>query len=160
MIINTNKEITNIQIMNIANLYGINKHMLSIIMKDQVQLIKKNHYYIINLDNENGKGTHWTALICNSNSCFYCDSYGTPPPQKLVQKLKRMYGEINFSDFIIQDVKSVACGYYALSVILVYHMYRNDHKLLEIVSRYLDYFNDDTKKNDQLLQRLFNYLSN
>lgn len=156
MIIDTSKEITNIQIMNVANVLGINKNMLKIIMKDQVELIKKNQYYIINLDKPNGDGTHWTALICTKNECMYIDSYGTPPPEKISNTLKKMYSKVHFSDFIIQNIKSVACGYYALAFILVYHKYKNlNYTLLQISSKYIDYFDDDTTKNDYLLSKLY-----
>ncbi len=153
MIINTKEEITNIEIMNIAKLYNINN--LKIIMKDEPHLIKKNMNYIINLDKSSGNGTHWTALICTNNTCCYCDSYGTPPPEKILNKLKSMYGKVYFTDFIIQAVKSVACGYYALAFIIVYLKYKHQYTLLPIVSKYIDYYDDNTNKNDYKLARLF-----
>ncbi len=154
MIINTEKEITNIEIMNIARVYNLHTK-IKIIMKDETHLIKKNGYYIINLDKSDGNGTHWTSLICTQKECCYCDSYGTPPPEKILNKLKQLYGKVYFTDFIIQAIKSVACGYFALAFIIVYHMYKHKHTLLEIVTKYIDYYNDDTLKNDRKLALLF-----
>lgn len=156
MLIDTSQEITNIEIMNVAQRFGINNKLLNIIMKDEAHMIKKNQYYIINLDKSNGRGTHWTALICNKSTCMYIDSYGTPPPQKILMKLKKMYNnQVYFSDFIAQDLKSVACGYFALSYIITYHIYRHQYSLLQIASKYIDYFDDDTTKNDNLVAKLF-----
>jgi hypothetical protein len=130
--------------------------MLKIIMKDEVEYVKTNHYYIVNLDEKSGNGTHWTALICTKSDCMYFDSYGTPPPEKLLKKLKKMYdGKVYFSDFIMQDIKSVACGYYALAFLITYHKYRHQHTLLQIASKFIDYFHDDVSKNDDMVTRLY-----
>ena len=49
-------------------------------MKEQLKLqpkLKPNQFFIINLDNSDGHGTHWTALLMkDNNNAFYYDSYG------------------------------------------------------------------------------------
>jgi len=44
--------------------------------------IKKNETGIINLDNESGEGTHWTAYVKKRKNIIYFDSFGNLKPPK------------------------------------------------------------------------------
>ena len=35
----------------------------------------KDGVYVINLDDENSKGTHWVSLLINKNTVVYFDSF-------------------------------------------------------------------------------------
>ena len=43
----------------------------------QILKYNKSNKYIINMDNKDGKGTHWVAMI----DSYYFDSYGKPADQ-------------------------------------------------------------------------------
>jgi hypothetical protein len=57
-------------------------------MKDELlQKINKVDCGIINLENSNEEGSHWTAYK-NNDKKYYFDSYGNaPPPKELVKYL-------------------------------------------------------------------------
>lgn len=85
----------------------------NVIMKDQLTKKNfKNGCYIMNLENHNQGGSHWTAFIKKGDSVFYCDSYGVYPPQNewnLFKSCCNVY--VNLKQY--QPMKSERCGYYA-----------------------------------------------
>ena len=60
--------------------------------------------FILNLDDNNGKGTHWCCII----SGLYFDSFGLSPPNEVINRVKR-YNNIQY-----QEKTSVLCGYFCL----------------------------------------------
>ena len=58
---------------------------------------------IINLDSNNGPGTHWVCYV----DSFYFDPFGLPPPENILC-IKRY----NTSQY--QEKISVLCGYFCL----------------------------------------------
>ena len=87
--------------------------------KDQIKpdMIKRNHYYIINLDDSIGNGTHWTAFYVDDNNRIeYFDSYGLKPPQ-IITNYDYIYNSSQ-----LQSYESKACGYYCL-----YFIYHRSH---------------------------------
>ena len=101
--------------------------------KDQLtkNMIKKDHFYIINLDNFNSlitNGTHWTVFYYYRNRIEYFDSFGLKPPQIISQNYKYIY---NTSQ--LQSYNSMACGYYCLY--FIYHRY-NGMSFYQIIKRF------------------------
>ena len=59
---------------------------------------------ILNLDVENGSGTHWTCWYkLDSTHCYYFDSYGLTSPSELMTILKWIfkYHLITFKEIIL-----------------------------------------------------------
>jgi hypothetical protein len=58
-------------------------------MKDELpQKVKKIECGIINLQNTNKEGSHWTAYYKNKDKKYYFDSYGdAQPPKGIVEYL-------------------------------------------------------------------------
>ena len=58
----------------------MNLPLNDIIMKDEGENITKIGFYIINLDDSKGPGTHWTSLYYNPLQSIYFDSFGFMAP--------------------------------------------------------------------------------
>ncbi len=55
---------TDLQLKEYAGKMGL--PLLNLLMRDEMDEINKDGFYIINLDNSNGTGTHWTSLFLSS----------------------------------------------------------------------------------------------
>ncbi len=120
--------------------------LLNILMRDEMNEINKDGFYIINLDNSNGTGTHWTSLFYHPLNSYYFDSYGFVAPLEVEQKIK----PYKYNDAEIQDFNSKACGYYALAFI----KFLNDKTNKEVAFKeFLRLFKDNTKENDDILKK-------
>jgi len=127
-----------------------------IVMKDEFIVKKGNH--IINMadSSDQGNGTHWVALIVIKPNCIYFDSFGCSMPETIKSKLKKAgyYGFL-FNNWIIQDLKSVACGYYCCSFLI----YMNNVGIFNpnTYNKFINYFEDDTKVNEKILNFMLPY---
>lgn len=114
--------------------------------------IQKGKFYIINMDDSIGNGTHWVC-ICNKinkkNELVYFDSFGVVPPKQVLKTLKAKEEDVLFSNFQLQDVDSFYCGYYCIYVIN--EMLKKNRSILEIVFD----FGHDKKKNDNKIVDYF-----
>ena len=149
-----NKAITNIDIEEMCRKLSI--PLIACCMKDELTSLQVGDY-IINLENSNQPGSHWTALLCRRNECVYVDSFGAPPPQQIEDLLKKYYKRIAYNNWIIQDLKSQACGFYAIAVLKYVNSRekKSDKSLLELVNDYINLYDDDTAKNFKILQKVF-----
>lgn len=68
-----------VKILNIPNFRGV-------FMRNKLpKKINKVETGIINLDNSDGLGTHWTAYVKNNKNIIYFDSFGNlRPPKELI----------------------------------------------------------------------------
>jgi len=67
--------------------------------------------YIINLGNDDIKGTHWTVLIIEKADCIYFDSFGVCPEDFLT----KWYGNrIPFNKKQIQGITEEFCGQWTI----------------------------------------------
>ena len=106
---------------NLENLAGFFKHFLvGIFMKNEMPNKPTDGCYIINLQSSTqGNGSHWTGLFIYKKMSFYFDSFGAPPPVEIILfSKKRKGGHLLYSNWIIQDLKSEACGWYSLGFLL------------------------------------------
>ena len=72
-----------------------------------------NGGYIINLDNKNSSGTHYTALFIKYPNAYYFDSYSVPPPNEIIRRCK-IYNLYYSNDIIYQKLTSSICGYFCI----------------------------------------------
>lgn len=143
------KATNDIQLKEYAKKMGL--PLNNILMRDEMDKLKDNGFYIINLDNSNGNGTHWTSLYYNNNplnSCYF-DSYGFVPPLEVEQKIKPYI----YNDADIQDFNSEACGYYALAFIKF--LYDKTNKEVAF-KEFLKLFKCNRKENDDILKKYLN----
>ena len=111
--------ITNFDLEKIASNYQIE---LKIFMKDQLDKLPINDgNYIINLDDSQGQGTHWVSLFISQNKAIYFDSFGCVPPLNVINFVKqRAKLKLGYNNFIRQDLKSDACGFYCIAFFCIF----------------------------------------
>ena len=126
------KTLSNYDIYDLAN--KMNIPLNNIIMRDETHLLEKDGFYIINLDDSKGKGSHWTVLYFHPlNSCYF-DSFGFVPPLEVEQKIKPFI----YNDKDIQDFNSSACGWYCIAFIKFLHDKNNKQEAYKRLRRYKD----------------------
>ena len=69
---------------------------------------------ILNHDDRNGPGTHWTCWYKNRGMKVYFDPYGLPPPAEMVEYLEP---EIRYNTDELQQRGTVVCGHFCLHVL-------------------------------------------
>ena len=71
--------------------------------------------HVINLNDNNSKGTHWVLLFIDKNIAVYFDSFGIENIlQKALNKIKDK--SITHNIFRMQDNESIMCGFYCIYV--------------------------------------------
>ena len=89
-----NKSISNIKIYEVLKKIGIDSKV-GIYLRDGDFL---TNYGIVNI--HPSRGTHWVLYI---KDCYF-DSYGCPPPKKLLNCLKNKYKKFICSEYQIQKM--------------------------------------------------------
>ena len=87
-------------------------------MRDSLpKKIYKNESGIINLDNQDGPGTHWTAYHKRGNQISYFDSYGNlRPPTEAVRYFNSnsVTPIIKYNHYAYQSYNMYNCGHLSL----------------------------------------------
>ena len=84
---------------------------------------------------------------------YYFDSFGAPPPNEIILFTKKKKGHLLYSNWIIQDLKSEACGWYCLGFLLYMWKNRQNINMKEVFNQFVNNFQDDTLKNDEILRQ-------
>ena len=116
--------------------------------------------YIINLESSNdSNGTHCLALKIENRDCAYFDSYGMLPPKEIISFCKRIQkSHLSNNTKKIQDLSAQTCGFYAMAfLIFLYNNYNNNHNLYQKSSSFSNLFSSNTKLNNRILQKFFQY---
>ena len=100
-----NKATSNIKIQKVLSSIGLNN--VEIYLRDGPF---SSDIGIVNL--HPSKGTHW---VCYIKDCYF-DSYGCPPPKKLLNYLKNKHKKCIYSEYQIQKQDSF-CASYCLYII-------------------------------------------
>ena len=112
-----NKSLSNFELMEMTkNL----PHFRGVFMRDHLpKKPRKNECAILNLDDKNGAGTHWTCWFKRGNTRIYFDSYGVITPIELQTYLKRSNEGpcIQRSTDEIQPRGTSICGYLCIEVL-------------------------------------------
>lgn len=140
--------LTNFEIIKICKYHNL--PIIGVFMKDELNFIKKDGNYIINLDSSYNNGTHWVCLVVNGNRNFYFDSFGCVPPTEVVNFINNKYA---FNNWIIQDLKSSNCGFFCIGLFL--HLKANNKDIYKSSNDYINIFYDETLMNDTILQLYF-----
>jgi len=102
-------------------------------------------FYIVNMEDSGGEGTHWVAIYNRKHMSIYYDSFGLPPPPDIIRFMKTSRKQLVMTDVQIQNIKSNACGYFC---ILVIDMLEEGIPFTDIV---LDEFSFDTLENENIV---------
>jgi hypothetical protein len=146
-----NRPTTSQELMNICK--HLNLHLNGILMKDQLTTKNvKDGFYIMNLNNHNESGSHWTSLFKKGKHYYYADSFGVPMPQTLIDNLKLKDDNVFFNNKQIQNIKSQRCGFYAIYFLHCIHRYG----LKEGLEKYVNSFNyENTNENEDIIKHIF-----
>lgn len=131
---------------DIDNYYKGNKNFGGWFNKNQLPRIK-NKFYMVNMEDSGGGGTHWVMVYNRKPMCIYYDSFGLHPPPDIEKFMKGSGKKSVMSDIQIQNIKSQACGYYCLMVI---DMLEEGIPFTDIL---LDEFSFDTLDNEKLVNK-------
>ena len=148
--------LSNFDLERLAEFYNL--PLVAITMKDELPAKVVDGCYIINLQSStDGRRTHWLGLFIYKTNAHFFDSYGAPPSVEIMKFVKKRKGcHMYYNNFIIQDLKSVNCGFYALAFLLwcySYVLFSKDMK--NMFNDFVKAFDDDTTKNDKILKDFF-----
>src|SRR3977135_3209914 len=98
-------------------------------MSDELKNMKpdENECFILNFEDSNSNGSHWSGVWKNGETKIFFDSFGTNPPQELVDYLGH---GILCSTFQIQKINSNICGELCL---LILFLLDRKHSFEEII---------------------------
>ena len=100
---------------------------------------------IVNTEKSDKKGEHWVAFYMEKDHCLYFDSFGLGVIEDDISLyLSNYYKSVIYSKNPVQDVSSVACGYFCIA--FVQHV--------TCVNSYHDFllqFNFDKLKNNDVI---------
>ncbi len=126
--------------------------------------IRKNKFYIINLDRmvENGGhgiGNHWVMLSTHKKP-LYADSFGQPPPQRVHNFVSALgFKELPYWDKQLQSVRSETCGWYALMFCdMLNQYYKGKLGLKDFIDDFMKMgwdFDKQEVKNNKILLKYF-----
>lgn len=88
-----------------------------VVTRDKVpKTIASGKFYIVNLDDSKGTGTHWTLLFnCRPNECVYFDSYGMPPPESVVTAMTNTRKKTQtYNNVDVQELGTETCGWWCI----------------------------------------------
>ena len=148
------KGITNYELKWTAKQYGLPMNLEDILMSNELAdvTLKKNKNIILNLENEDNKGTHWIALCIRGKKCLYIDSYGAVCDIEVIKFCLKNGLRLGFNQYIVQDLASENCGLYALAGLLYIHRYcKNGLDLYKCGNEFINMFIPHTKGNDRIL---------
>ena len=139
---------------------GVN--VQGMVMRDEIT-DNMDGLYLINLDEREGKGTHWVGFFHDKGSkgpqtqeqssldvstdteTFYFDPLGLPPPQELTAH----YKPLTYNSNQIQDVSSTLCGYFVCLFFQYMHKYEDKYEGFYAMTHGI--FGSDTKENERVL---------
>eukprot|EP00732_Lithocolla_globosa_P003724 Lithocolla_globosa_v1_NODE_3101_length_1766_cov_23.507890.p2 type:complete len:147 gc:universal NODE_3101_length_1766_cov_23.507890:1678-1238(-) len=81
-----------------------------VVPHDKIPKLKNNEFVIINLDDSDGKGSHWVAGY-RRNGSYYFDPFGIEPDDRTIRALGR---PVQYNTSQLQDIKSQRCGWYVM----------------------------------------------
>lgn len=152
--------ISNTKIMSVLTKNcGYSKTQISICMKAELNGMDmlQNHVYIINMDHEDGTGTHWIVLLCPmSKACFYIDSFAADPPDEVIRFVRRegCFMRLASNTYRMQDFQSTNCGYYCIAAAsYCLHSLKSESQpeFANLVDSFIDMFGDNTRDNEVTL---------
>ena len=128
-------------------------------MKDELPKKRRDGNYIINLESSTqGDGSHWTCLILRGKNALFCDPFGAPPSQEVVNYVHLRKGcRLGYTTRDIQAINSHNCGAFCLSL-LVYITDDNRGKdLYALANQWMEFFDTNVANNDVRLGDFFRH---
>ena len=109
-----NVPLSNFQIIDAAKKMKI-KNFRGVFVRDQLpEETRSKECGILNLDDSDGRGTHWVSWYKKGNLKIHFDSYGLPPPVELINYLK---SPVYYNSERVQPDGAVICGHLCLYIL-------------------------------------------
>src|SRR3989442_14514410 len=120
--------LSNFQIIDQCKKFKI-KHFKGVFMRNELpnDKISCNESFILNLDDKDGNGTHWTCVFITDKIgltksvknvvCYYFDSFGFPPPIEVNEYLRK-FNKRYYNSFEIQKGNQVICGHFCIYMLI------------------------------------------
>jgi hypothetical protein len=109
-------------------------------MKDELEDNLKEGNYIINLENSNQSGSHWTCFIKFKNDIFYYDSFGVVMPQNLFNIAVKNNLNLYYIDKHDQNLDATSCGWWCVA--FLYYMNNTKGPMLNRMKKFDKKFNN------------------
>lgn len=119
LIIPEKHPLTNVELERYAAYFKI-PHFRGVFMRNSLpNRIRTKERGIINLDSDDGMGTHWVAYKKNGSQIVYFDSYGNLPPTLETLDYFNSNGpcQIQYNYDVYQKFNTVNCGHLCLRFI-------------------------------------------
>ena len=141
--------------MNWVKYLKINREVFrGVISRDQIALIDRLGYYIVNLNDSTQPGSHWVTLRVRAppEGIEYFDSFGLNAPHEVVELSNTLGVNYLYNSTQYQDLKSVLCGYWCLYFV---NESRKGKAYYDIVK---PFSHSDTQFNERLIVEYFRNL--
>ena len=117
---------TNVELATICKSLEIN-HFIGVLMMDELAKlpISENESYIINLQNSDQQGSHWTAVYKSATSIAFFDSFGAPVPLEIRNRYEshKIYNFQSLDNITpskpLQNYSQVICGHLCVLFLLL-----------------------------------------
>ena len=119
-----------------------------IYMKDEIPTDLKEGNYIINLENSDQSGSHWTCFIKNKDNIYYYDSFGVVPPQNLYDISVKNSLNLYYIDKHDQNLDSTSCGYWVIA--FLFYMNNTKGPMLDRMKKFDKKFNNKNRKENEI----------
>jgi hypothetical protein len=117
-------------------------------MKDELPSDLKDENYIINLQNHDESGSHWTCFIKDKNNIYYYDSFAVVPPQNAYDIFLKNADNIYYIDKHDQFLDSTSCGWWVVS--FLYFMNNTKGNMLNNMKKFDKKFNNKNRKENEI----------
>lgn len=143
-----NKILTNFDIEDICA--DLQIPLVGVLMKDEIKNLKTG-CYVMNLQNSDQSGSHWTSFIVSNTCIYYSDSFGLYPVERIYQMFLKSGKQLYINSKQIQDIKSTVCGWFAISFLffMLNAPYKTGLKKFEKYLKLWDF--DNLKNNDKVI---------
>lgn len=113
--------------------------------------IQDEHYILVNLDDKNGGGTHYTGIFIKDGEATYFDPFGLPPPNEIKRWIKNNDIKLQYASNQLQPKKSIMCGYYV--ALFLYMMSKGTTPYDFLHDKGFEH--EEVEKNDRILKDFF-----
>ena len=85
--------------------------------RDNLPYLFEDKFYVINLDNKRGDGTHWVVVFNCYRECIYFDSFAVSPPEEVLRRMRKTGKAMLMNVYRVQALNSINCGFICLYVL-------------------------------------------
>lgn len=148
--------ISNIELESLAEFFEI-PNFQCVMNDEMLKMPFHDGYWIVNLEDSSESGSHWVAVIVKNGKKLYWDSFAAPPSLQVTDFLHKTSSKYMFNNRIIQDLKSVLCGWYCMGLIIFCHHFKDavSDDLFVLADIWSECFFNNYKLNDKQLKWIF-----